>query len=645
MCGIAGYTDFSYGEPLPQVLAVMARALARRGPDGHGTLVDGVCGLAHTRLSIIDIAGSPQPMRVVGSDVSLVYNGELYNYQELRAEMQRGGERFVTDGDTEVVLRSIDREWERALPRFDGMFGFAAWDRRRERLLLARDSLGEKPVFYANPSPGVLVFGSELKAVLAYPGVDDELDMDALRQAVRFRAVYGDRSLYRGIQQLQPGSYLEFSREGLRVGQFYAPVDDVDQCRDRIRQMSERELINHGERLFLDSVRQRMIADVPVGAFLSGGLDSSLIVAAMRRLRGSAQIHTFSVGFNGDPFSELPHAKLVAEVFGTNHTEVHVGEDEYIARLAELTACRDAPISEPSDVAIAQMSKVARQSVKVVLSGEGSDEVFGGYPKYAFAGRSSLIRWAIRTVGASRTAKLASICGLDGRRAAVAARALAPETELGRLVQWFSYLDRDDLVTLLPGLEWDDAAWAAGVDTQRKALMDAKHWTRLSRMQFVDCMTWLPGNLLERGDRMTMAEGLEARPPFLDRELVAFGLALPDRMRLRGRKGKWIVREWGRKLLPRQVLSRQKWGFRVPLANWFRGGLREALHDYLGSTSGLCGRFGNKAKIERLLADHDSGQIDANLTLWTLLVTEVWYQDVFLRRGSHAVRTHYDMLA
>ncbi len=249
MCGIAGCVDFTFGAPLDHILTAMAKSLLRRGPDGSGTLVEGACGLAHTRLSIIDIAGSPQPMRVPGSDISLVYNGELYNYSELRETLESSGKEFVTHGDTEVLLRWVGHEWDRHMPRFDGMFGFAAWDRRREKLLLARDPYGEKPLFYATPCPGVIVFGSELKAVLEHPAVRAILDVGALRQVLRFRAVYGARSLYDGIRQLEPGCYLEFSREGIRSDRFYDASIEVGHSMQRMSGLSDIQLIEEGKRL------------------------------------------------------------------------------------------------------------------------------------------------------------------------------------------------------------------------------------------------------------------------------------------------------------------------------------------------------------------------------------------------------------
>ncbi len=633
MCGIAGYVDFNLGAPQVEILSAMTRALGRRGPDAAGTMIAGPCGLAHARLSIIDVDGSPQPMGFPDNDVMLVYNGETYNYQSLRDTLRASGVAFHTVGDTEVVLQWIEKEWADALPRFDAMFAVGAWDKRQERLLLARDAIGEKPLFYATPSPGVLVFGSELKALLEHPAVDAELNEDAIRQALRFRAIYSAEGLHRGIRQLEPGTFLEFSRSGLRTGRYHFIRPDVEASRARYGGMGEGDLIRAGRALFMESVKERLVADVPLGAFLSGGLDSSVIVAAMREIGGpNHTIRTFSVGFEGDPSSELPFAQTVATCLGTAHTPISVGPEVYVKRLAELSVCRDGPVSQPADVAIAEMSRVAKETVKVALSGEGADEVFAGYPKYGYASAP----WPLRAVASSLPptlgANIAGLAGIDKRRALVALRALGAPREVDRLVQWFSFLDRDALRRLLPGLRWSAADLEQTIETQVAALSQVPGESPLFRMQAVDLAGWLPGNMLERGDRMTMAEGLEVRPPFLDKALVAFGLALPDDMKIRKGVGKWIVRQWANEMLPPEIVARKKWGFRTPLVSWFRGPLRDMLHGYLTSRQGLMARYADTAEVAKVLHGHDSGQVDSSDLLWTLLTCEVWYQDVYLDR-------------
>jgi asparagine synthase (glutamine-hydrolysing) len=632
MCGIAGIVDFTHKPHQQSVVEAMTRALGRRGPDGHGTLVRGACRFVHARLSIIDLALSHQPMALADRPLSIVYNGELYNYPALRDELQGRGETFATNGDTEVVLRMVSNFGERALPRLDGMFAMGVWNAQEESLLLARDPLGEKPLFYAITRDGTFVFGSEIKALLCVDGVDREPHLPALRQALRFRAVYGDHTLYRGVQQLRPGHLLRLTRGSgsdpfqITIRPFHSIIDRAEALRPELAKTSERELIARGEALFEESVRERLIADVPVGIFLSGGLDSSLLAAVITRTRGRDDpLRSYSVGFVDDHRSELPFAQEVARSLGTDHTEVLVGPADYIRRLEELTLCRDAPVSEPADVAIACMSARAKHDVKVVQTGEGSDEAFAGYPKYTLADPPAWVRAACRLAGPSRIPAIGGWLGIDRRRASVAARALAAQTELTRLAQWFSYVERESLTEWLPGVGWSEQDWSATLDAQRAALGLVQGWTPLARMQALDCLTWLPGNLLERGDRMTMAEGLESRPPFLDKELVAFGLALPDRMKVRGRVGKWIVRRWANDLLPPSVLNRPKWGFRVPLAQWFRGDLRSFARDHLLRSDGLVANLGDAAAVRRILDMHTEGREDLNLTIWTLLTVELWW--------------------
>jgi len=633
MCGIAGYVDFETTPDL-RVLDAKTRALAHRGPDERATLIVGACGLAHTRLSVLDARGSQQPMTAASGQAFISFGGEIYNFQQIRAQLESAGQALKTRGDTEVLLQLVARDWLEALPKLDGMFSFAVWDGERQRLLLARDVIGEKPVFYANPSPGVLVFGSEAKAVLEHPGVARDLDPDALRQVLRFRAVYGERSLHAGVRQLRPGCWLEFDASGLRLGRYFHLAKEAINARARLKPQPERAIVEHGRDLFTNSVKARLVADFPVGAFLSGGLDSSLVVAAMREIRGPrATLRTYSAGFDDDPFSELPYARRVAEHLNCLHTEVQVGPETFVARMANLSACRDAPVSEPADVAVAEMSRVAREDVKVVLSGEGADEVFAGYPKYGMAGAPLALRMLVRAAKTEGTARIAGWLGLSLPRTRVAARALSQKSEIERIVQWFSNLDRGELTALLPGLGWSDRDWAATTAEQVGALDDAA-WRAADpvlRMQLVDCMTWLPSNMLERDDRMTMLEGLELRSPFLEKNLLIFGLGLPSRLKRRNGVGKWLVRQWAKDVLPERIVDRRKWGFRVPLDLWFRGALRERLEAYLLAEHGLCGAYGDRRAIEALIASHMAGE-DRSAALWSLYSTEVWYQDVFKPR-------------
>jgi len=639
MCGIGGYVDMS-GRPIdPSILQEMCRTLRRRGPDAHGVWVEGSCGLAHARLSVLDVEGSPQPMERDGGAFAITYNGEVYNFQSLRDGLVARGETLRTRGDTEAILGWTAREWERAPARFEGIFALGVWDRASRRLLLARDPFGIKPLFVAQPRDGLLVFGSEIKTLLAHPEVRARPDEAGLRQALRFRAVYGDATMYAGVRPLAPGEWLEFSSAGARRGRFRDVIREAWDQRETLRGRDETSLIREGEALLTEAVRDQLVADVPVGAFLSGGLDSSLLVAMMREARGGqSEIRTYSVGFRDDPSSELSHAESVARACGTTHTEVPVNESDYVSMFADMSGCRDAPVSEPADLAVARMSEVAKRHVTVALSGEGADEVFGGYPKYLFARAPGALRALCRAAGPTRLAWAAGRLGMDGRRALVAARALAQPDEAGRHVQWFSYIERAALAAMLPGLGWSDAQWEETIATHRRVLEGLRGGSQLARMQAMDWSTWLPCNMLERGDRMTMSAGLEMRVPYLHSPLAVWGLALPDHLKARGRVGKWIMRRWAERRLPAPIVARPKWGFRTPLDRWFRAGLRDMAHDYLTSDGGLCAAYGDAGAIRALLRDHDEERCNAGLELWTLLSCEVWWQDVLRGRDSLSER-------
>ena len=632
MCGVAGYVDYSRAVE-PAVLQRMGDLLVHRGPDEGNQWIEGPCGLVHRRLSIVDLGGSHQPMESTGA--CLAYNGELYNFRELRFALETDGVSFDSNGDTEVLLEHVRRHGPDGLADLDGMFAFGLWDSAQRALLLARDAVGIKPMFYANPRDGLLVFGSEIKAVLAHPEVGCEIDEGSLRQALRFRAVYGERTLYKDVKQLSPGTYLHVSPAGITEGRYYDLAEQRLGAARAQQGVADAELERTGRDLFRAAVEKRLLADVPVGAFLSGGLDSSLVVAMMRELRGPGSgLRTYSVGFRGDESNEQPFGRLVADEFDAQHTEVHIVESDYVELFGQMTQHRDAPISEPADLAIAHMSRVAREDVKVVLTGEGADEAFCGYPKYSLARAPWALRSALRVMGPGVASALGGLARLDKRRLAVAVRALSQPREVDRLVQWFSYLERDTLRGLLPGLRWDAQDWADTTAFHSKVLDGFGDVGPVVRMQALDCLGWLPGNLLERGDRMTMAASLEARVPFLDKAVLAYGLALPDRLKLAGKVGKVVVRRWARGLVPDPILDRRKWGFRVPLADWFRGGMKSMLHDYLNAPNGLVGTYGDANEVRRLLAEHESAKVDHNLALWTLLSLELWYQTVFQRQRT-----------
>ena len=614
MCGIVGIRRFD-GRPIDErLLRAMAAQLRHRGPDGDGFRSFGSVGFGHTRLSIIDLAGSPQPMSSANGPCHITFNGEIFNYQERRAALQQAGVTLRTHGDTEVLLETLRTEGLRGLDRMNGQFAFGWHDTATDALLLARDRLGILPLYYAARGE-FLVFASEIKALL--PALDaPELDDEAVEAYLTYRSVPPPDTLFRGIKKLAPGTALWVGRDGtLRHETWWRlPAEDV------APKLTGAAAVTAVDQALERAVAGRLVADVPVGAYLSGGLDSSLTVALMKRLRRGGEVQTFAAGFNDPRFDELPYAKQVSEAVGTVHHEIQVTPDDFQQLWSKLSWHRDGPISEPADIAIFRIAQYARSTVKVLLSGEGSDEIFAGSPKYAYepklarlaavpaALRVPLMRLAERWLPGSKY------------RARQAARALTARSTAERLQTWFA-----------PFTWYERKALRAGYGELRSpGQYERCQGDHLRRMLYVDCHTWLADNLLERGDRMSMAASIENRPPFLDHELVELAFRVDSSLKVKGRSGKWIVKEIARRHLPANIVDRKKVGFRVPLDEWFRGGLKDYVHDLLLGRDAFVSRYLERTAIEGLLQDHLRGRRNEELRLWTLLGFEVWHR-AFLR--------------
>jgi asparagine synthase (glutamine-hydrolysing) len=605
---------FDGRRPDPAVLAAMSSAQAHRGPDGEGVLVRGPVGLAHRRLSIIDLEHSPQPMSSPDGRLHVTFNGEVLNYRRLRGSTPFP---YRTEGDTEVLLAVHARHGAGGVERLVGQYAYALYDEDADELWLHRDRLGVLPLYYYADGD-VLLFASEIKALLRGLGRVPSLDSDAVADYLARRSVPAPWTLYEGIRELEPGCSLRVDRHGVGEPRRYwspplgGPVRDLDD------ETAAAELTG----ALTTAVERCLVADVPVGAYLSGGLDSSLVVALMTRLRGGEPVQTFAAGFGDPRADELPHARRVSELLGTVHTEVPVAPEDF-ARLWELlTWHRDAPVSEASDVAVFRLAEAAGRSVRVVLSGEGSDELFAGYPKHRYA---RLTQAAGVVPAAVRGPLLAGVeRALPARlaRPRIAVRALGEATAAERVEAWFAPFVRRERERLLPG-----ARGHAG------RLADVPG-DPLDRMLAADLAGWLPDNLLERGDRMTMASSVELRPPFLDVDVVELACSLPARFKVRAGTGKWLVRRVARDLLPADVVDRPKVGFRVPLDAWFRSGLREMARERLTDPSSLCAELFDRGAVARLLDDHERGRRDEELRIWTLLSLEVW--GAVSRRGPAA---------
>jgi len=610
MCGIVGIRRFD-GQPVDeQLLRRMAKQLHHRGPDGDGFQVIGDVGFGHTRLSIIDLEGSPQPMTSANGPFHVTYNGEIFNYERRRAELVQDGVTLKTHGDTEVLLETLRRDGLRGLDKLNGQFAFAFFDEQQGELLLARDRIGILPLYYAE-RPGFVVFASEVKALL--PALEaPRLDESAVEDYLTYRSVPPPNTLFEGVRKLAPGTALRIGRDGKLRHEAYwqLPTELPDEL------LTGDAALQAVDAALRDAVALRLVADVPVGAYLSGGLDSSLTVALMKELRGGGEVQTFAAGFDDPRFDELPYAKQVAEAVGTTHHEVHVTPQDFQQLWEKLSWHRDGPISEPADIAIHRIAKFARSSVKVLLSGEGADELFAGYPKYAYdpkvarlaAMPNFLMRAGERMLPGSKF------------RARQAARALTGRTTAERLQTWFA-----------PFTWYERQKLRAGYGALRTpGQYERCQGDHLRRMLYVDCHTWLADNLLERGDRMSMAASIENRPPFLDHELVELAFRVDSSMKVRGKSGKWIVKEIARRHLPASIVDRKKVGFRVPLDEWFRGGLKDYVHDLLLGRDSFVSSYLDRRTIEGLLGDHMRGRRNEELRLWTLLGFEVW-QRAFLR--------------
>jgi len=619
MCGIAGWIAKSQGVLTRNTLESMLLALAHRGPDDEGIAQFRCNGtgeevfLGHRRLAIIDPAGARQPMRADDAGLAVTFNGEIYNFRQLRDQLSGLGYRFTRDSDTEVLLRAYQHWQCKVVEHLRGMFAFALWDAGKERLLLARDRFGEKPLFLYQ-SANALCFASEIKALLRVPGVKCAVDPAAVWDYLAYRYVPGPQTLFSGIRKLQPGTTAVWERGELTESRYWtAPDRSAHRAGSPPADAAGTFLSRLDE-----AVRLQMVSDVPFGAFLSGGLDSSMIVALMSR--HNSNVNTFSVGFGEAGYSELGYAAQVARHFGTTHHEITVTDRDLIDRLPALVAFRDAPVSEPSDIPIYLLAREASRSVKMVLTGEGSDEILGGYPKHVVERTAPYYQRLPASLRHGLVAPLAQALPYGFRRIKTAVTNLNIEDWRERYVRWFGALsvaERDRLAVLRP-------ACAAPTDAAR---FDAEpRNSSLRRMLYFDQTSWLPDNLLERADRMTMAASLESRVPFLDHELAAFVSSLPDRFRVRGRTTKWILRQAARNLLPGRILTRPKVGFRVPVGDWFRGPMRDYLAGHLQGAASMTRAYYDTRVLDGILSDHWSGRQNSEKLLWALLNLEIWHR-------------------
>lgn len=610
MCGIAGIRRFDGAPVDPGLLRAMTSRLVHRGPDDEGYWIDGAVGFGHRRLSIIDLSGSLQPMASADSACRITFNGEILNYQALR---RRVAYPYRTHGDTETILACYMAHGEAAFGDLEGQFAFALHDARDNSLLLARDRIGILPLYYYVDAD-FFAFASEIKALLpAIPAV--KVDTRSLDAYLERRAVPAPYTLFEGVRKLPPAHTLRVGERGIERERRYWSIPTTSSRIDVTPQQAVDELATR----LRAAVESALVADVPVGAYLSGGVDSSLIVALMSDLRGGKGVKTFSAGFGDPRHDELPYARQVSQLLGTEHHEVIVGTEDFRALWSKLTWHRDAPVSEPADVAVFKLAELARRSVTVVLSGEGSDELFAGYPKHRYAGLSATAGIVPAALRSPLLGLVQSLAPPSASRLRIAARALSGRDRAERFSNWFAPFTRPERRSLL-----HDAPSHPAPDWVQPPEGDA-----LRQMLMQDVQTWLPDNLLERGDRMSMAASLELRPPFLDRNVVEYAFQLPSSLKLREGRTKWLVKEVALRYLPDQIVNRRKVGFRVPLDSWFRDGLETFAWDTLTAQSSLTSELMDRAAVRKLLERHRRRQSNEEMRIWALLCLEIWHQGFF----------------
>lgn len=623
MCGIAGVFWRDPSRPVERaLLESMGQAIAHRGPDAEGLLLEPGLGLVHRRLAIIDLASGDQPIGNEDGSVQVVFNGEIYNYQDLRAELEARGHRLRTHSDTEVLVHLYEEMGPALVDRLRGMFTFAIWDRNKRRLTLARDRLGIKPLYLFRDGEKLL-FGSELKAILAVPGVPRQIDEQALEDYLAFGVVPGERSIFRGIQKLTPAHVLVIDADHwqsdphcywkLRIEPDPRPT--AEQWQEQIRAKVD------------EAVRLHLIADVPVGAFLSGGVDSSVVVASAAG-KTNGPLQTFSIGFADPTLSELPYARQTASHFGTRHVE-EVVTPRAVELLGELTKFYDEPFADSSAIPTYLVARLASRSVKVVLSGDGGDEGFGGYARYAHDLQEAAIRdrlpaWFRRT--ALRAA------GRIWPKADWLPRPLRLKTFLTNLglPPDAAYANTLSLCRLPLRRRLLSGDVVRGLNGHRPELVvqtsycQAPAGDALAGMIAADSAMLLPDDFLVKVDRATMAHGLEARPPLLDHELLELAGRIPSEYKVREKKTKWIFKEAFRSKLPAGLLDRKKQGFEIPVDDWLRGPLRDMFCDTVLAAGAPVGDLIDQELARRLYSHHAAGVSRVGGVLWSLLVLALW---------------------
>jgi len=631
MCGICGIVrkDGAPRAVTRELVERMRDTMVHRGPDGAGLFLEGGVGLGHRRLSIVDVAHGAQPMQTDDGRYHIVYNGEVYNHPQLMPELQRDGVTYHTHCDTETVLHLYARHGKALPTHLRGMFGIAIWDRSERELFLARDRFGVKPVYYAHLDDGTLLFGSEIKAILASGELRPSLNMDAFPDFLANYAPSGDETLFVGIRRLPPGHTLTWRDGRLDIQQYW----DLSFAEGTLDDRSEASLVEEYLERFREAVRLRLMSDVPLGMFLSGGIDSAAITAAMSQMVNEP-IKTFSVAFAEREANELSYARMVSQRYGTDHHEVVVSPNDFFAALPKLVWHEDEPIAHPSSIALNFVSRLAAERVKVVLTGEGSDETLAGYNRYRVTIYNASLgsryeRLVPSPVRSVVQAGIGALPGGTGLRRKLERSFLYLPSDLDTIYfdNFAVFGRRRQAEILAPALR----ARLGTIDpyaAHHAALSRSNARSLLNRLLYADTKTYLH-ELLMKQDQMSMAASIESRVPFLDHPLVEFAAALPLPMKLRGMTTKHILREAMKPHLPAEILSRKKMGFPVPVGAWFAGPFRRLVDEFVLSPRAAERGLFDMSQVRSMADRHQRGEQKHHQRLWALVNLEIW-QRIFL---------------
>lgn len=623
MCGIVGIVNNGERAVSSDILERMNRAILHRGPDDDGFYLKENVGLAMRRLSIIDLASGKQPIHSHDGNKWIVFNGEVYNYQELRQELEADGVQLYTNSDTEAIVNLYAKYGADCLKRLRGMFAFAIWDESEKELFIARDRVGKKPLLYSHRANGDLIFGSEFVAMLEHPEISREVDNSAIDAYLSYLCVPAPLTAFKEIRKLEPGHWLKWKAGRIKTNRYWLP--DFSK---KIK-ISEQEAIDETTRILRESTRLRMISEVPLGAFLSGGVDSSTVVALMAE-ESSQPVKTFSIGFEEQDFSELKYARRVAEHVGAEYNEFIVRPNA-LDVIPTLVEHYGEPYADSSAIPTYYVAKETRKHVTVALNGDGGDESFAGYERYAAmlaAERYSKIPGVLRKaflefpIGLYPTSEIKRSRVRDVKRFLKAA--VLPRNE--RYFRWMSTFDLETK----PQLYTRDFAEALNgtraSDTLDKWFDSANGSGLLDAALLTDQMTYLPNDLLVKVDIATMANSLEARSPFLDHNLIEFAASLPEGLKMSRLRPKYLLKKVAERLVPREVIYRRKMGFGVPVGKWFRGEMKEFVREALLSERSLGRGIIKPEMIRKYVDEHTNGERDHAFQIWTLLMLELWFQ-------------------